>query len=77
MASNYDTASIKVFDNFVLETKLKNQLLTKLDMNQFITMDYQLTENPGMKKVIRTYVGTGNVEDLAMGEGNTGVIGSQ
>ena len=29
-----------------------------------------------MKKVIRKYVGTGNVEELAMGEGNTGVFGS-
>ena len=77
MASKYDSANIKTFDNQVLETKLENQLITKLNMNQFITMDYSLTEAPGMKKVIRTYVGTGNVEDLAMGAGNSEAIGSQ
>ena len=77
MASKYDTENIQVFDNFVLETKLENQLITKLNMNQFITMDYSLTEQPGMVKKIRTYVGTGGVEDLDMGDGNTEVIGSE
>lgn len=76
-ASKYDSANIKVFDNFVLETKLENQLITALNMNQFITMDYSLAEAPGMVKKIRTYVGTGAVEDLDMGEGNTGNIGSE
>ena len=77
MASKYDTDNIKTFDNEVLETKLENQLITKLNMNQFITMDYSLTEAPGMVKKIRTYVGTGAVEDLDMGDGNTEVIGSE
>lgn len=77
MASKYDSANIKVFDNEVLETKLENQLITALDMNQFITMDYSMTEEPGMVKRIRTYKGTGAVEDLAMGAGNTAVIGSE
>lgn len=77
MASKYDTANIKTFDNEVLEVKLENQLITALNMNQFITMDYSLTEQPGMVKKIRTYVGTGEVEDLDMGEGNTKAIGSQ
>ena len=76
-ASKYDSSNIKVFDNFVLETKLENQLITALNMNQFITMDYSLAEAPGMVKKIRTYVGTGEVEDLDMGEGNTKAIGSQ
>jgi hypothetical protein len=75
--SKYDTASIKTFDNEVLETKLENQLITKLDMNQFITLDNSLTEAPGMTKRIRTYVGTGQVDEVAMGEGNTHVIGSE
>lgn len=75
--SKYDTSNIKTFDNEVLETKLENQLITKLDMNQFITLDNSLTEAPGMTKKIRTYVGTGAVEDLGMGEGNTEVIGSE
>lgn len=75
--SKYDTASIKTYDNEVVETKLENQLITRLDMNQFITLDNSLTEAPGMTKKIRTYKGIGAVEDLDMGEGNTGVIGSE
>lgn len=77
--SIYDSNPIpnmKVVDNEVLEQKLQNQLITKLDMNQFITVDYQLAEAPGMVKKVRTYVGTGDVEDLAMGQGNTVVIGA-
>lgn len=77
MASKYDSANIKTFDNEVLETKLENQLITALNMNQFITMDYSMTEEPGMVKRIRTYVGTGQVDDVDMGEGNTHVIGSE
>lgn len=79
MATIYDSSPIpnmKVVDNEVLEQKLENQLITKLDMNQFVTLDYQLAENPGMVKKVRTYVGTGDVEDLAMGQGNTVVIGA-
>ena len=79
MATIYDSNPIpnmKVVDNEVLEQKLENQLITKLNMNQFITMDYQLAEAPGMVKKVRTYVGTGDVEDLAMGQGNTVVIGA-
>jgi len=77
MASKYDSANIKTFDNEALEVKLENNLITKLDMNQFITMDYQLAEEPGMVKKIRVYSGTGAVEDLDMGDGNTEVIGSE
>jgi hypothetical protein len=77
MARAFDTDNIKVFDNEVLEQKLENNLITALDMNQFITMDYSLTEAPGMVKKIRKYTGTGNVEDLAMTEGNRGAIGSE
>lgn len=77
MASKYDTTNIKTFDNEVLSTVLENQLITALDLNNYITVDYSMTEKPGMKKVIRTYSGTGDVEDLAMGSGNTGDIGSK
>ena len=77
MASKYDTNNIKTFDNNALEVQLENNLITRLDMNQFITMDYQLAEEPGMVKKVRVYSGTGAVEDLDMGEGNTGDIGSQ
>ena len=77
MAISYDSANIEVFDNAVLETKLQNDLITKLNMNQFITMDYSLAEEPGMVKKVRVYKGTGGVDDLAMTEGNTHSIGSE
>ena len=79
MSTIYDSNPIpnfKVVDNEVVEQKLQNQLITKLDMNQFITLDYNLAEAPGMIKKVRTYVGTGDVQDLAMGEGNSVVIGA-
>ena len=46
MMSKYDTDALKIADNEVLSVKFANQLKTKLDMNQFITMDYSLAENP-------------------------------
>lgn len=61
----------KVYENFVLENKMDDLLTTAIDMNEFMTADYSLTENAGMKKIINTYTASGNVEDLAMGEGNT------
>lgn len=60
-----------VYDNFVLENKLESILTTKVDMNRFVTPDYSLTENPGMKKIIHRYTASGNVQELNMGEGNT------
>ena len=77
MASKYDSNNIKTFDNEALEVKLENNLITRLDMNQFITLDWQLSEEPGMVKKVRVYSGTGAVEDLDMGDGNTGDIGSE
>lgn len=65
----------KCYDNFVLENKIEDMLITQLDMNAYITPDYSLTEAPGMVKKVNTYTGLGNVEDLAMGEGNTQDIG--
>lgn len=75
--SKYDTASIKTFDNEVLAEMLEEQLITKLDLNQFITTDYSMTEAPGMVKRVRKYTGIGDVQELAMGEGNTEKIGSE
>lgn len=77
MATKYDTANIAVFENKVLKEMLEDQLITALDMNQFITADYSLQAAPGMKIEIHTYHGTGDVEDLAMGNGNTGDIGAE
>lgn len=63
-----------VYDNFVLENKLEDLLTTAIDLNQYATHDTSLTETAGMKKTIHTYTSTGDVEDLAMGEGNTDEI---
>ena len=43
-------------------------------MAKIATHDSSLAENPGMKKTINTYTATGNVEDLAMGVGNSDSI---
>jgi len=74
--SSYDGLNVYPFDNEVVEIKFENQLNTKMDMMQFATADYSLSENAGMKKKIRKYSGTGSVEELAMGYGNSGTIGA-
>ena len=43
-------------------------------MNQFATQDTSLVEEAGMTKKINQYTSTGDVEDLAMGVGNTDEI---
>ena len=64
----------KIYDNFVLENRIENMLKTKVDMNQFITPDYDLAENAGMIKKIHKYIATGQVDEVAMGEGNSHFI---
>lgn len=59
-----------IYENFVLENKIEDMLITQVDMNAYLTPDYSLAEEAGMKKVVNTYTASGNVEDLAMGEGN-------
>lgn len=54
-------ANHKVYENFVLENKIEDMLITGVDMNAYMTTDYSLTENAGMKKVIHVYNATGNV----------------
>ena len=64
----------KVYENFVLENKIEDILTTAVDLQGYMTVDTSLTTEPGMKKIIHTYTATGNVEDLAMGEGNSADI---
>ena len=64
----------KVYENVVLSNKLNDILTTQVDLNNYMTIDTSLTENAGMKKVINTYSSTGAVEELGMGEGNSGEI---
>lgn len=59
-----------IYENFVLENKIEEILTTAVDLQSYMTVDTSLTLEPGMKKVIHTYTASGDVEDLAMGEGN-------
>ena len=63
-----------IYENFVLANKVSDILTTQVDLNTYMTVDTELAENAGMKKVINTYTATGNVQDLAMGEGNSADI---
>ena len=63
-----------IYENFVLENKIEDMLKTAVDMNSYMTADYSLTQSAGMKKIINVYTATGEVEDLAMGEGNSSEI---
>lgn len=59
-----------VYDNFVLENKVTDLLKTKLDARKYMTIDYSLAENAGMKKTINTYTYSGKVEKVAKGAKN-------
>ena len=65
------TAKHVLYENIVLENKMEDMLITALDMNQFLTPDYSLAENAGMKKVINRYNAEGDAEYLDMGQGNS------
>lgn len=73
-ASLTNDAKHVLYENSVLENKVNEMLITLLDVNQFLTPDYTLSENAGMKKVINKYDATGDAEYLNMGEGNTNEI---
>lgn len=64
----------KVYENVILSNKLNDILTTRVDLNNYMTIDTSLAEAPGMKKAINVYTSTGDVEELAMGEGNSGEI---
>lgn len=60
-----------VYENFIIENKLKEILTTKLDTKTLMTIDNSLTESAGMIKKIHKYTYTGKVERLAKGAKNT------
>ena len=67
----------QIYDNIVIQSKFEDMLTTALDMNQFVTSDTSLVENAGMKVKVNKYDVTGDVEDLAMGVGNSASIESK
>lgn len=60
-----------VYQNFIIENKLKDILETKLNTRQLMTVDESLTETQGMIKKINTYTYTGAVEKVTKGNANT------
>lgn len=61
-----------VYANSVLEAKAKDLLLTSVNTRSFMKVDTSLTGSAGMKKVINTYTYSGEAEEVANGQGNTG-----
>ena len=72
--AEYNPLQHVIYENFVLANKITDLLTTAVDLSNYMTIDNELTQNAGMKKIINRYTATGNVEDLAMGEGNTNGI---
>lgn len=64
----------KVYENIILSNKINDILKTAVNLNNYMTIDTSMTEEAGMKKVINRYTASGEVEELAMGEGNKGSI---
>lgn len=60
-----------VYDNFVLESKIKDLLTTSVNTRSLMSIDTTLAENAGMKKTINTYTYTGSAESVAARAGNT------
>lgn len=73
---NTVTPALSIYDNEVIQTKVKSALNTALDLQSFATVDYSLSAAPGMKINVRTYTPSGQAERLAMGNGNTTYVGS-
>lgn len=59
-----------IYDNFIISNKVANFLDTKLEHSPFYTLDTSLTQEAGMTKTVNVYTATGNVRDVAAGEGN-------
>lgn len=60
-----------IYENFVLESKIEDILTSNVDFTNYMTIDNSLTLSAGMKKIVNKYTASGQVEDLAMGIGNT------
>ena len=63
-----------VYDNKIIQNKYESVLLTDLQDSDFLTVDESLTNQAGDTVQVVTRSVTGNVQDVAMGEGNTADI---
>lgn len=64
----------KCYENVVLSNRINDILTTAVNLNNYLTIDTSLAQEAGMKKAINRYTSTGDVENLAMGEGNASGI---
>lgn len=60
-----------IYDNFYLSNEIEDQLLTRLNLQAFCTVDSSLVGTPGMTVKVNVYSATDGTEKLDMGEGNT------
>lgn len=61
-----------VFNNKVIEAKAKDLLTTAVNTRSLMTIDNSLTAEAGMVKTINVYTYDGEVEEVGVGEGNSG-----
>ena len=64
------TGTNTVYDNFYLSNEIEDQFNSRLDLQQFCTVDRGLEGVAGMKRKINVYSATNGTQDLAKGEGN-------
>ena len=60
-----------VYDNKIIEAKVKDLLTTSLNTRSLMTVDSELAQSAGMTKTINTYTYSGTAEEVANGQGNT------
>ena len=61
----------QVYENVIISNKMNDILTTKVNLNNYMTIDTSLAESAGMKKKVITRTSTSCVEALGMGQGNT------
>lgn len=59
------------YDNYVLENQMTDITNTLLEARSLMTMDYDLSAAPGMKKIVNKYTYAATVEKLAKGAKNS------
>lgn len=62
------------YDNFFLSNEIEDQYQSHLDLQQFCTVDNNLTGVAGMVRKIHKYKATDGTEKLTMGNGNSKTI---
>jgi len=63
-----------VYDNSFLSNEIEDQYNSHLDLQQFCTIDNNLTGVAGMTRKVHVYTATDGTEKLDIGEGNTKTI---